>query len=100
MTYTKPPWPEYAEPTAREWAPWFLEQTPEDQVKLAQAVLDAHSAQHACFIKHAGVEEAVHTITEMLAFSTVAERKYRLAWLSARRRGVYRLKNLMEKRDT
>ena len=91
MTYTRPHWPEYQHPTAVQWRWWFLQQTPEDQVKLAQAALDAHEAQYRCFIGNHDnqLKDLDRTYATLW--------RYRMAWLSARRRGIFRMKARMER---
>lgn len=54
---TDRPWPENAWPTAEQWLPWFLEQTPDEQLMAAERIVRSAQEAHECFTRgHEGWE--------------------------------------------
>lgn len=88
-------------PTATQWREYFLSCTPQEQERLAEMVV--HNAEDAslCVMQgHADLLDELRVAHEQTQRVLDCEERYRLAWLSARRRAkpVQALRNHLHER--
>ncbi len=78
MIPTEDYWPEAVHPTETQWLDWLLANDREDQLLIAQRVLDCDAMAARCFIQnHEGAMQEVQYLRSQVM-------RYRLAWRHAR----------------
>lgn len=79
-------WPEGQAPTDEQWLDWLLASDREDQLTIARRVRWAMDAQARCLILgHDTLWDNLRAAGRSLSESHARQRRYRLAWLAARR---------------
>lgn len=81
-------WPEMVKPTPEQWRDWFLANDAEQQTEIAERVLRDHDEATRCFLAdHDHLLDEIQNQQQAMARFLGERNRYRLAWISCRRRG-------------
>lgn len=79
-------WPELQHPTPDQWLDWLLANDRADRVAIVARVLAHVEDAQACVVQgHDTLRLELAHLDVLLRVSTAQARRYRLAWMSARR---------------
>ena len=79
-------WPEGSMPSPQQWLDWLLRLDRSDQMIIAERVDKALDRSHRCFaMNHDNLMRELRACEDQRWKTTLRMKRYRLAWLSARR---------------
>lgn len=92
QAYAARTWPEMCAPTPVQWLDWFLRLAMDDQLIAAEMICGTQERALRCLVMdHESLEVQLRAAEEVRRHVRRRADRYRRAWLSARRRGVWLL---------